>query len=137
MGGINIHCGSFSGEDKSGSAFEGVLAAMAALASGHEAKIIAQIQAAFDGAADHLLIPDYDARDLLPLVRKCRAELEAEIGPAVDAFEQIARDETETTLSPTDLKYSAGLGWRYYCVSNLLRAFEIADQESQPVALVW
>jgi len=44
MGGINIYCGLFRGEEKSGSAFEGVLAEMETVASAAEAAVIARLK---------------------------------------------------------------------------------------------
>ena len=49
----------------------------------------------------------------------------------------MAQDEDQATIAVTDLTYGAGLGWRAYCARDLLKAFEVADAEAEPVALVW
>jgi hypothetical protein len=136
LGGINIYCGSFRGEDKSGSAFEGVLAEMDATASANEAEAVARIRSALKSASDHLLIGADDARLLQPLLRRCHLDLDGRLTVPGDPFDQIVRDDRQGA-NRTALKYGAGLGWRAYCARNLLRAFEVADAESEPVALVW
>ncbi|WP_430419381.1 hypothetical protein [Phenylobacterium sp.] len=137
MGGINIYCGSFSGDDKSGSAFEGVLAGMEAMASTHEGEAIARVKSALEDASDHILIEPDEARLLLPLLRRYSAEVDGQLAVPGDLFDQMARDEDESTIDATVLQFGAGLGWRAYCARDLLKAFEVADAEAEPVALVW
>ena len=126
MGGINIHCSDFVGRDKSGSAFEGVLASLVKMAKPPELAILTRIQSNFEQASDHLLIEPSDAGNLISLLSLYRSALEDEIAPI-----------TEQALDPADAKYGAGTGWRYYCVLDLERAFAIAVAESTAVALVW
>ena len=137
MAGINIYCSSFSGEDKSGSAFEGVLMELADMASVSETEIIVRLKANFDRASDYLLIEPDDAKALLSLVRRYHAEIDSKLAITGDPLDQMVRDEDPEASDPTELKYGAGLGWRAYCAHDLLKAFEAADAEGEPVALVW
>ena len=139
MGGINVYCGSFQGEDKSCSAFEGVLGGMDAIGSQSERLVIARIKASLseDEDADYLIIDPNDARLLLPLLRRYAAQVARELTVPGDHFDQMARDERASPGRETDLKYGDGLGWRAWCVRDLLKAFETADAESEEVALVW
>lgn len=137
MGGINIYGGSFSGDDKSGSAFEGVLAGMESLGSAAEGGTIASIRAALSEAEDHVVIETVDVRRLLPLLRTYAAAVEGQLTVPGDPFDQMARDEQASPGRTTELQYGEGLGWRAWCARDLLRAFETADAESEQVALVW
>jgi hypothetical protein len=137
MGGINVHCGSFSGDDKSCSAFEGVLGGMDQMASQPERSVIARINKALDDANDYILIEPADARTLLPLLRQYAERVESQLAIPGDPFDQMARDERASPERETDLKYGEGLGWRAWCARDLLKAFEVADAESEQVALVW
>ena len=137
MSGINIYGGSFSGDDKSGSAFEGVLVGMEALGSAEERATIATIKAALSDAEDHIVVPTADVRRLLPLLRKYATGIEGQLVVPGDPFDQMARDEMASPGRTTELQYGEGLGWRAWCARDLLRAFETADAESEEVALVW
>ena len=137
MGGINIYCGSFQGRDKSGSAFSGVLDEMEAMAAPREAEAIHKIRAALDEASDHVIVEPDEARFLLPLVRRYSSQLDSELAVPGDPLDQMTRDNSRGDVDPTELKYGKGLGWRAYCIFDLLAAFEISEVESEPVALVW
>lgn len=137
MGGINIYCGSFEGEDKSGSAVEGVLNGIAEMASAPERTTIGRVRAALQDGEDHTLIEPEDARLLLPILRQYAARLDAQLATPGDPFDQMRRDERQLPARVTELQYGESLGWRAYCARDLLKAFEVADAESEPVALVW
>jgi hypothetical protein len=137
MGGINICCGSFEGEDKSGSAIEGVLNGIEGTATAPERTIIGRLKAAILEVEDHLLIEPDDARVLLPILRQYTARLDAQLAIPGDPLDQMRRDERQSPASITELQYGESLGWRAYCARDLLKAFEAADAESEPVALVW
>jgi hypothetical protein len=138
MGGINIYCGSFEGDDKSGSAVEGVLNGIEEMASAPQRAAIGAIkEGLLDEEMDHLLIEPDDARLLLPLLREYAAREDGQLAVPGDPFDQMARDERAFHGRETDLKYGEGLGWRAWCVRDLLKAFETADAESEEVALVW
>jgi hypothetical protein len=137
MGGINIYCGGFEGEDKSGSAVEGVLNGIEEMASAPERTAIGRIRTALQDGEDHTLIQPEDARLLLPTLRQYAARLDAQLAIPGDPFDQIRRDERQSPDRITELQYGESLGWRAYCARDLLKAFETADSESEEVALVW
>lgn len=137
MSGINIYGGSFSGDDKSGSAFEGVLTGMDTLGSAEERATIAGIKAALSEAEDHIVIETADVRRLLPLLRRYAAGIDGQLAVPGDPFDQMARDELASPGRATELQYGEGLGWRAWCARDLLRAFETAETEAEQVALVW
>lgn len=138
MGGINVYCGSFQGDDKSCSAFQGVLEGMAEMGSGPERSIIARVTGdLLNEDRDHLLIEPDEARLLLPLLRRYAAGLQSRLTIPGDFFDQMDREERAAPERAVDLKYGEGLGWQAWCVRDLLRAFETADAESEEVALVW
>jgi hypothetical protein len=137
MGGINICCGSFEGEDKSGSAIEGVLSGINGTATTAERMIIDRLTAAILEVEDHLLIEPEDARLLLPILRQYAARLDAQLANPGDPLDQMRRDERQSPSRISELQYGESLGWRAYCAADLLKAFEVADAESEPVALIW
>ncbi|HEY2709391.1 MAG TPA: hypothetical protein VGI95_15180 [Caulobacteraceae bacterium] len=137
MGGINIYCGSFEGEDKSGSPFQAVLAAMDKMASAPERSIIARILAAMPQEDDHLLIAPDDARALAPLLRRYAAQIDGQLASPGDPFDQMTRDERASPDRITELQYGESVGWLAYCAQDLLQAFETAVAEQEEVALVW
>jgi hypothetical protein len=137
MGGINIYCGSFEGEDKSGSAFEAVLSGMNEGASEPERAIIARVMAALSREDDHVILTPANARALLPVLRRYAADVDGQLARPGDPLDQIVRDERGQPSRATELQYGEGLGWRAYCARDLLQAFETADAESEDVALVW
>jgi hypothetical protein len=138
MGVINIHCGSFSGEHKSGSAFQDVFAEMALTTSPQERAVIERLIAELDTALDHLLIAPEDALTLTPLLRNYNASLESQLAVAGEIDGQISRDAEQAGLEAgTRLQYGEGLGWRAYCARDLIAGFEVSNAEAEPVALVW
>ena len=137
MGGINICCGGFEGEDKSGSAFEGVLTGIEETAGAPERAIIGQLRAALQEVEDHLLIEPEDARRLLRILRQYSAGLDTQLTTPGDPLDQMRRDERASPDRISELQYGESLGWRAYCARDLLKAFEVSDAESEPVALIW
>lgn len=137
MGGINIYCGSFEGEDKSGSAFEAVMSGMSEDASAAERSILNRVTAAMAEGEDHMLIAPEDTRALLPLLRRYAAQISSQLARPDDPLDQMARDEQASPGRTTELQYGESLGWRAYCARDLLQAFETADTEGEEVALVW
>lgn len=107
MGGINIYCGSFEGEDKSGSAFEDVLDDLSILADAKTRSVIARIKLSLEEASDHILVLPDDASGLIEPLRAYNA---------------------------TSTKFEIE---RLYCSRNLLKACETATAEGEPIALVW
>ncbi|SCB13355.1 hypothetical protein GA0061102_100311 [Rhizobium miluonense] len=111
MGGINIYCGSFVGDDKSGTMFETVLAEVTAHARNVDTtRIIRSIISSIDDARDHILISPEDAANL--------------ISPFTDCL-----DHYRNKFSADDL--------RAYCLIDLLEACKTSAMETEPVAIVW
>jgi hypothetical protein len=101
------------------------------------ASIVARTNTARDNANDYILNEPGDARLLLPLLRRYAALVNSQLAIPGDPFDQMDRDERTSPERAVDLKYGEGLGWRAWCVRDLLKAFETADSESEEVALVW
>ena len=137
MGGINIHCGTFSGRDQSGSAFEGVLAAVKPIADGWARAAIERIESELMLASNFILISPADATVLFPLIQRYKAVLERDLGQARTLDELLRHDEEITGLDATEAKAGKGIGWQYYCVVDLERAFAVAGLQSRNVALSW
>ncbi|TBC84228.1 hypothetical protein [Rhizobium ruizarguesonis] len=111
MGGVNIYCGSFVGEDKSGTKFETVLSEVAANdGSPNTKKIVLGILESINDADDHILISAEDAGEL--------------IFPLTEYLQRLRND------------ISAG-DRREYCAVDLLKACEVAAEEKEPIAIVW
>jgi hypothetical protein len=129
LSGLNIHCGSFQGEDKSGSALEGVLAALSDAPSG----LIDSIKLGFENDK-YVLVSEEQVRLLLPLLVSYRKRLIADIGHEDWWKEAVAEDDAG--LNSVKAKWGAGRGWRLYCVTDLIRACETSMAEHEPIAIV-
>jgi hypothetical protein len=137
LGGIYISCGTFSGEDKSGSALWGVLGGMRAIADTGALAAIARLDANWEVASTYMLIDPDDAAALLPSLRLYRTELEQLIAPIRDPFVAMQNDQMVDGLDFIKAKYGKGKGWQYYCVLDLEQALVISSAEGQPVVLTW
>jgi hypothetical protein len=144
LGGIYIDCGSFSGEDKSGSAILGVLEGMQPMADPTVRVILAhlseRVQIMLQTQAPTVTeIHPNDASALLPDLRRYRAKLEKRLGPIRDPHTAINNDrvEGEAFGRGTARKWGAGLGWQYFCVLDLERAFDTSAAEQVAVVLSW
>ncbi len=80
-----------------------------------------------------------DASALLPDLRRYRAKLEQRLGPIRDPHTAIHNDRVagETYWMETKRKYGDGLGWQYFCVLDLERAFDISAADQKAVVLSW
>lgn len=121
MSGGYISCGEFNGEDKSGSAYSGVLADLQTLGSGRYAQLVEPLARDLANCEESVEIPQHVAASLLPVLREYRGVLEVELGDIRDPFEAIDHDE-ELGLDSSDAKWGQGTGWKYYCVLDLERA---------------
>ncbi len=133
MGGVNLYCGSFAGADKSGSAFEAVFGELAVLSSPDIREVVNQLMSELEVARDYLLIAPDDARLLLPALRK-QAEILWVKASAETALAQMVVDEESAgrRLDPSE-----SLGWKLYCIDDLIAACETSAAEGEPIALVW
>lgn len=138
MGGVYIRCGSFEGSDKSCSPIQVVLQDLAAEANPSEQSALLRIESLLEGASDHIPIAPQVAALLLSLVSRHRTALAEKIAPITDPFEQIERDnQASPDRDPTDAKYGKSLGWKYYCILDVEKAFEVSAREREPVVLAW
>ncbi len=144
MGGIYIDCGSFAGEDKSGSAILGVLESMQQMADPTVRAILAQlserVQIMLQTQASTVTeIHPNEASALLPDLRRYRAKLEQRLGPIRDPHTAIHNDKVEGEAfgMGTARKWGAGLGWQYFCVLDLERAFDTSVTDQVAVVLSW
>ncbi len=111
MGGVNISCGSFQGEDKSATAIETVLEEAVGQSGSAEAKeVFAGIMQSMEQAEDHILIWPREARTLIPPLRAYRDRIGIDAG----------------SHDP-----------RLYCLIDFIKACETADVEVEPVVVVW
>jgi hypothetical protein len=135
MGGVYISCGKFSGDDKSGSAFQGLLAGIADLLSSAEAaEYRSQIfDPVISALTDHTLITPKIAAQLHPLLKRYSDRLRERLGNP-DPWEAPGLDE-KAGLDPTAAKWGEGLGWQYYCAHDLLRACEVSAETNEPIVV--
>ena len=134
MGGGYIECGTFLGEDKSGSAIEAVFEAIASTLPtderGHwEREFVQALGTSPDGTGFSIESPL--VRLLVAPLRKYYEYLGAKLGypnpyeaPSLDA---------KSGLDSTEAKWGAGDGWRYYCAHDLLRACEVSLQTGEDI----
>jgi hypothetical protein len=128
MSGLNISCGEFRADEKSGSAFERVLCELPGISDASRQEILA----GFD-EAEFILIAWDVAIKLIPQLRDYRDSLVSEIGHS-DFLREIDREESAGICS-VKLKWGEGRGWRLYCAINLLAACEHSAVSLEPVAV--
>lgn len=133
MSGGYISCGTFHGDDKSGSALQGVLEGLKALEDARYSEIVARLREELDQATGEVQIDVGTAAILAPAIRTYREAIEAELGGPRDPFEVAAEDAQK--MNPIDAKWGAGLGWRYYCVVDLETALDVSAAEGEPVLI--
>lgn len=133
MSGIDIICGSFRADEKSGSAIEGVLRAVCD--SGHDTNAASGVRLLLDLADRELIeIPANLAAELIPSLVQYRCTLVAAIGHE-DWFREAAAEEAGG-LGAVEAKWGRGRGWQLYCCDNLLKACETSKAESSPIYLI-
>ncbi len=136
MGGGYIECGSFFGEDKSGSAIEGVFEAIAAMLSPEERErwqtdFITALRTMSDDAG--FLIEPHLVKMLMVPLEKYYADLGARLGYP-NPYEAPGMDAARG-LNPTEAKWGAGDGWRYYCAHDLLEACKVSLEDGEDIVI--
>ena len=136
MGGGYIKCGDFLGDDKSGSAIFGIFDAIALMLPPDRQKIWqTNFLDAIEGQEEEqgILIAPQLVRLLAEPLKIYYEQLREKLGnPApFDA----PRLDSERGLNPTEAKWGAGDGWRYYCAHDLLRACEISEQTGESIII--
>ena len=128
MGGLNISCGNFLGEDKSGSAFEVVLSQL----DGVDPFVKDKLLSGFNDE-EYVLIETQISSLLVEPLRLYRDGLIKDIGH--DDWLRETLLEESNGGNPTDLKWGEGRGWRLYCAENLLRACQHSAASEEPVVV--
>lgn len=128
MGGLNISCGSFQADDKSGSAFESVLLELPDVPAGMKRDILS----GFDNE-EYVLIDPGHAASLIQPLEAYQKQLIAQIGHSDWMVE--AQREEQNGGDPVKLKWGEGRGWRLYCTTNLLAACRESAESTAPVVV--
>jgi hypothetical protein len=128
MSGLNISCGEFQADEKSGTAFERVLGELPGVSGDTRQAILA----GFNDGEFTLITPDV-AIELISQLRDYCDSLVSEIGHG-DFLREMNREERSGICS-VKLKWGDGRGWRLYCATNLLAACEHSAISHQPVAI--
>ena len=147
MAGGYISCGDFCGDDKSASALSGVVEDLKAMLRWeNEPKLLElmeNITAFVTGEAvppddweEEIIIRPDQMGSLLPHLKKYQDKL---INQTVtsDPLEAIDREQESTSVDPTDLKWGEGIGWRLYCVADLMRAAEHSIKTGDEVSITF
>ena len=138
MAGGYIHCGEFSGEDKSGSAIAGVLDALTVCVPDTDrmhfvTTILNPIREAIEEANDHILIESDIAARIRSPVDDLYKRLGEELGhPQPWDAPQFDEDQG---LDPTEAKWGKGKGWQYYCVHDLRLACDESVKSGEPICI--
>lgn len=122
MGGGYIHCGDFSGDDKSCSAITGVFEELPSVlpAASHEAfvaEVIEPLQSQLEINGEYFLISPAVAERLLPVVESLLGHYRTKYGNAA-VWDVMELDE-KSGMDSIDAKSGKGAGWRYYCLIDL------------------
>jgi hypothetical protein len=128
VSGLNINCGDFPSDDKSGSAFEQVLKEL----HGLDEDLKNEILAGLDEGEFTLIQPEQAQLIIAPLT-KFKASLVREIGHE-DWAKETEREEL-AGADPVELKWGKGRGWKLYCARNLLGACHHSVSTSEPIAI--
>ena len=122
MGGIYITCGEFNGDDKSCSAIDGVMQDMDKGVGGFDGSLLDSLFHPGDEEAGiaFTLNPE-DPERLLVSLWKLQAHYQA-IFPGVTDWHKIIQLEESMGMNSTNGKYGESVGWRLYCVNDLLNA---------------
>jgi hypothetical protein len=136
MAGGQIFCGEFVGEDKSGSAFSGVLEALPECVAADArdefiASVINPLTEYLEENEDHVEFgPDIASRLVAPVDRLFERYGE-ELGHP-EPFDAPQIDEVGG-LDQMDAKWGQGIGWRYYCLSDLRAALRESIGSGEPI----
>ena len=138
MSGGYIHCGEFSGDDKSGSAISGVLEALPECVAddmrGEFADTVSIPLAEYlEAAEDHFLIEPEMSAQLIEPVDRLYERYGNELGHP-EPFEALQLDD-DRGLDPTEAKWGKGIGWRYYCLHDLRIALRQSLESGEPVVI--
>jgi hypothetical protein len=140
MSGGYIHCGTFMGSDKSGSAISGVIDALpdfipAADRPSFLRSVIDPIREALNAGQEYILIEPAIAEQLTPVLESFYARLGQELG-SPEPWYAPSRDE-EAGIDPLEAKWGKGKGWQYYCADDLLKACRVSVDCGEPICVTF
>jgi hypothetical protein len=138
MAGGYISCGTFYGDDKSGSAFLGLLEGIAERLPPTQA---AEFRVT---VIDPIMDTELPEEQALTLSAEVVAKLEGYLGAYYEYLgEQLGHPlpheapdlDQQAGLDPTEAKWGKGLGWKYYCAHDLLQACGESHRTGEPIIL--
>jgi hypothetical protein len=138
MGGGYINCGDFSGDDKSCSAISGVFDELPSSLKEHErnefvTNVLGPLQSQLEETGEYFLIPPEVARKMLPVVQTLY-EKYRNIFLNKTVWDAIASDD-DSGIDPSEAKWGAGPGWRYYCLTDLLKGLQQSIETNTDVCI--
>ena len=136
MGGGYIHCGDFSGDDKSCSAISGVFEELPSLLPESQRdtfcrEILTPIEAQLDENGDFFKISPKVSARMLPVVEALFSKYQERFGDA-EVWDVIEM-EGSSDAGSIDLKWGKGAGWRYYCLTDLRVALQRSVEHGDDV----
>lgn len=137
MGGGYISCGKWRGDDKSGSAIDGVFSALRPFFSedtaAHFDRNEALAKDGFQRGEQEFSLPIDLAAKLIEPLEKYYEELGKKLGhPDPGDAPELDR---ATGMDMARAKWGEGDGWRYYCAHDLLEACRHAVNTNTPIVV--
>ncbi len=138
MSGGYIACGSFLGDDKSGSAFQGLLESIAQFLSANEAEqfratTIAPILESGYSQEQKMTIQADVVMHLAGPLRQYYDHLGHQLGYPLP--HEAPDLDKKAGLDPIEAKWGKGPGWQYYCAHDLLQACDESQRIGEPIVL--
>jgi hypothetical protein len=138
MGGGYIHCGDFSGDDKSCSAISGVFDELPSVLQEHErndfvTNVLGPLQSQLEETGEYFLIPPEVASVMLPVVQTLYDRYQTTFLNKT-VWDAVASDDT-LGIDSSDAKWGAGPGWRYYCLTDLLKGLRQSIETDTDVCI--
>jgi hypothetical protein len=135
MGGGYISCGNFSGDDKSGSPITGILEDLTSnLADTQNSAMATKLLEQLDSETDHILIEPDQATKLLPDFKCLQTHYKSHY-PDLDDWWLIFERETQQGLDNIAGKWGESIGWKIYCLADLIPACEISISTGEPITI--
>jgi len=104
-------------------------------ASSYRAQVLDPILKLLEDASDHILIQSTVATQMYEPLKRYQEHLAATLGHP-DPVQAPELDEAKG-IDPIEAKYGAGLGWQFYCATDLLQACERSQKTGEPICFTW
>ncbi len=135
MGGGYISCGDFLGDDKSGAPIGGILEDLVSnLADTQNSAIATELLEQLDSETDHILIEPGHASKLLPDFKHLQTYYKT-LFPDLDNWWLIFEREVQQGMDNVAGKWGESIGWKIYCLADLIPACEISISTNEPVVI--